>query len=163
MWDHIKNRCEAEAEHWALEWVQFLPGKRESRRYVGDHVLTQCDIEAGGVFEDVVAYGGWTMDDHHPAGFWCVKSGAPSTVFHPAPSPYGIPYRCLYSKNIANLYVGGRCHSATHMALSSTRVAGTGCSMAQAQGTAAAMAVEKGVDPRGILDHIHHHHSDNQA
>ena len=157
VWDHLKNRCPAHkdaAVNWALEWVQFLPGKRESRRFVGDHILTQLDIEAEGRFDDLVAYGGWTMDDHHPAGFRAVKLGEPPTIFHPAPSPYGIPYRCLYSKNVANLMFAGRNASCTHAAMSSTRVMGTCSSMGQAVGTAAALAVAKGVEPRGMGDHM---------
>ncbi len=66
VWDPIKNHGDHGADTWALEWVGFLPGKRESRRYVGDHILTQNDIRAGGRFDDIIAYGGWTMDDHHP-------------------------------------------------------------------------------------------------
>jgi len=156
VWDHIKNRCRHKhrAANWALEWMQFLPAKRESRRYVGEHVLTQNDIESGGRFDDLVAYGGWTMDDHDPRGFWAVRSGAEATAFNQAPVPYGIPYRSLYSKNVANLMCGGRCHSATHMAMSSTRVMGTGCSMAQAAGTAAAMAARMGIDPAAVGEHI---------
>ncbi|MCX5758632.1 MAG: FAD-dependent oxidoreductase [Candidatus Hydrogenedentes bacterium] len=159
VWDHIKNRGDHGAENWALEWIQFLPGKRESRRYVGGHVLTQSDIEAEGRFDDVVAYGGWTMDDHHPAGFRAVKIGAPATIFHPAPSPYGIPYRCLYSRNVTNLMFAGRCVSVSHVALSSTRVMGTGCSMGQAVGTAAALALAKGLLPAGLKAHIHSAHA----
>ncbi len=94
VWDHIKNRGDHGADNWALDWLQFLPAKRESRRYVGDHVLTQNDIAAEGRFDDIVAYGGWSMDDHHPAGFRSAVLGAPMTIFHKAPSPYGIPYRC---------------------------------------------------------------------
>jgi hypothetical protein len=156
VWDHIKNHCpnRAKAGNWALDWIQFLPAKRESRRYVGAHVLTQSDVEAGGRFEDVVAFGGWSMDDHHPAGFNAVKIGAPATVFHPAPSPYGIPYRSLYSRNIANLMFAGRDASCTHAAMSSTRVMGTGCSMGQAVGVAAAFAVAKGIEPAGVKQHI---------
>ena len=156
VWDHIKNRCphRREAENWALDWVQFLPAKRESRRYLGAHVLTQSDIEAGGPFEDTVAYGGWSMDDHHPAGFNAVKIGAPATIFHPAPSPYGIPYRSLYSRNIRNLMFAGRDASCSHVAMSSARVMGTGCSMGQAAGTAAALAVARGMPPAGMQSHI---------
>jgi len=154
VWDHIKNRGDYGADKWALEWVQFLPSKRESRRYIGAHVLTQNDIEAEGRFDDVVAYGGWTMDDHHPAGFNAVKIGAPATIFHPAPAPYGIPYRSLYSATISNLIFAGRCHSATHAALSSTRVMGTCSSMGQAVGTAAALAVARSAHPAAMLDHI---------
>ena len=156
VWDHIKNRCPSrdEARNWALEWIQFLPAKRESRRYVGEHVLTQNDIEAGGPFEDRVAYGGWSMDDHHWAGFRAVEIGAPATVFHKAPSPYGIPYRSLYSRNVANLMFAGRDASCTHAAMSSTRVMGTGSSMGQAVGTAAALAVAKGISPAEMTSHM---------
>ena len=154
VWDHIKNHGDHGAENWALEWLQFLPAKRESRRYIGEHVLTQGDIEAEGRFDDVVAYGGWTMDDHHPAGFRAVKIGHPATVFHPAPSPYGIPYRSLYSKSVDNLMFAGRCASCTHAAMSSTRVMGTACTMGQAVGTAAAMAAKRGVPPRGMNDNM---------
>jgi hypothetical protein len=154
VWDHIKNRGDHGAENWALEWVQFLPGKRESRRYIGDHVLSQADIDAAGRFPDTVAYGGWPMDDHDPAGFWAVKSARPSTTFHPAPSPYGIPYRSLYSKKVRNLMCAGRCASATHLAMSSTRVMGTCSVMGQAAGTAAAMASARSAGPRDVGDRV---------
>jgi len=156
VWDHIKNRCpnRDDARNWALDWIQFLPAKRESRRYLGAHILTQKEIEAGGRFEDIVAYGGWPMDDHHPAGLHAVRIGAPATIFHPAPTPYGIPYGCLYSRNIDNLMFAGRDASCTHAAMSSTRVMGTGCGMGQAVGTAAAMAVARGIGPGGMRKHI---------
>jgi len=156
VWDHIKNRCphRDEAARWALEWLQFLPAKRESRRYVTLHTLSQKDIESGGRFPDTVAYGGWSMDDHHPAGFHAVRIGAPPTLFHRAPSPYGIPYRCLVSKTVRNLMCAGRDAGCTHIAMSSTRVMGTGCSMGQAVGTAAAMAVRKGCLPHELLPFV---------
>lgn len=147
VWDHIKNRGDHGAENWALDWVGFLPGKRESRRYVGDDILTQNDIRAEGRFSDLVAYGGWSMDDHHPGG---IRYAGPPTIFHPAPSPYGIPYRSLYSRNIANLFCAGRNISATHAALSSTRVMGTCAMLGQAVGTAAAIAASRGLCPREV-------------
>jgi len=147
IWDHIKNHGDHGAENWTLEWIGFLPGKRESRRYVGDHILTQNDVRAEGRFDDIVAYGGWPMDDHHPAGF---RYPWPPTIYHHAPSPYGIPYRCLYSRNIENLMFAGRNISATHAALSSTRVMGTCAIMGQAVGTAAAIAIRDGLTPRGV-------------
>lgn len=149
IWDHIKNDGDHEADNLSLEWVGFLPGKRESRRYIGDYVLNQNDVESGGHFEDVVAYGGWSMDDHNPAGFY--YDGEP-TIFHPAPQPYGIPYRSLYSKNIENLMFAGRNISATHAANSSTRVMGTCSILGQAMGTAAAIAVKKNTTPRGVYE-----------
>jgi len=148
VWDHMKNHGDHGVKNWVIDWIGFLPGKRESRRYIGDYVLTQNDIEAEGKFEDLVAYGGWTMDDHNPAGFR-YKDGPPN-IFHPAPSPFGIPYRCLYSKNIENLFFAGRNISATHAAMSATRVMGTCAILGQAVGTAAAIAVHKNLTPRGV-------------
>jgi hypothetical protein len=149
VWDYIKNYApeREQAENWALEWLGSLPGKRESRRYVGDHILTQNDVRDGGRFDDVVAYGGWSMDDHHPAGIY--YPGKP-TLFHPAPSPYGIPYRSLYSRNVSNLLFAGRNISVTHAALSSTRVMATCAIIGQAAGTAAALCARHGCEPRAL-------------
>jgi len=147
VWDFIKNHPDGRGHGWELEWIGALPGKRENIRYEGDHILTQNDVEAEGRFADIVAYGGWSMDDHHPAAIR--HAGAP-TIFHRAPSPYGIPYRCLYSRNIDNLFFAGRNISATHMAMSSTRVMATCAIMGQAVGTAAALAVRHCLTPRGV-------------
>ena len=149
VWDHVKNHGDHGAERWVLDWLGFLPGKRESRRYVGDHILTQNDVRAEGRFPDVVAYGGWSMDDHFTAGF---RHPGEPTIFHPAPSPYGIPYRSLYSRNVENLLFAGRNLSATHAALSSTRVMATCGVMGQAVGTAAAIAAAHGLSPRGVYE-----------
>lgn len=143
VWDHIKNYGDHGADNWNLDWIGFLPGKRESRRYIGEYVITQHDVEAEGRFEDMVAYAGWSMDDHFPEGFY-YKDGV-STIWHPAPSPWGIPLRALYSKNIKNLLFAGRNISVTHTALSSTRVMATCGILGQAVGTAAALAVQGGV------------------
>lgn len=150
LWDHIKNRGDHGADRWSLDWVGFLPGKRESRRYIGDHILTQNDVRDEGHFNDLVAYGGWSMDDHHPAGL--AYPGKPN-IHHLAPSPYGIPYRCLYSRNVENLFCAGRNISTTHAALSSTRVMATCAVIGQAVGTAAAIAVREGLTPRGVYEH----------
>ncbi len=149
MWDFVKNDPENREKNrfWKLDWVGILPGKRESRRYVGDYIMTQADVRSGGHFEDLAAYGGWSMDDHDPGGF---RSAGPPTVFHPAPAPYGIAYRCLYSVNIRNLMFAGRNISVTHTAMSSTRVMGTCAVLGQAAGTAAAIAVRYGCSPREV-------------
>ncbi len=149
VWDYIKNRGpkRQSLENWGLEWMGSLPGKRENRRYVGGHTLTQNDVRGGGAFTDIIAYGGWTMDDHHPAGL--LYPGKP-TLFHPAPSPYGIPYRCLYSINVPNLMMAGRNISVTHAALSSTRVMATTSILGQAAGTAAALCTRYGCDPASL-------------
>ncbi|MCF6176512.1 MAG: FAD-dependent oxidoreductase [Victivallaceae bacterium] len=149
VWDHIKNHGNHGADNWVLEWMGFLPGKRESRRYIGDYIMTQNDVAAGGEFADIIAYGGWSMDDHHPEGF-CYPG--PPTIFHPAPSPYGIPYRALYSRNISNLFCAGRNISTTHAAMSSTRVQATCATLGQAIGTAAVLAVADKLSPRGVYE-----------
>ncbi len=148
VWDHIKNHGEHGADNWELEWVGFLPGKRESRRYVGEHILSEADILSGGIFPDVVAYGGWPLDDHHPEGFY--YAGPPNHLGK-VPQPYGIPYRCLYSQNIANLFFAGRNISTTHVALSSTRVMLTCGILGQAVGIAAALACRENCPPRKLF------------
>ena len=145
IWDHLKNHGDYGAENWVLDWVQFLPGKRESRRLVGDHLLCQGDIESGGRFPDTVAYGGWSMDRHPPGGFW---DPGPPARFGEVPDVYGIPLRSLYSRNIGNLWFAGRCASCTHVGMSSTRVMGTGAVMGQAVGTAVAYATQHDLSPR---------------
>ncbi len=151
VWDHIKNRGDHSAENWSLEWVGFLPGKRESVRYIGEHILTQGDVEAEGCFDDVVAFGGWPMDDHHPGGMH-TPTECPASLLHPAPSPYGIPYRVLYSKNIKNLMFAGRNISATHAANSSTRVMATCSLLGQATGTAAAICLRENITPHALYE-----------
>ena len=148
VWDHMKNYGDHGVDIWELEWIGFLPGKRESRRYKGKVVVTQNDVEAGGIFPDTVAYAGWSMDDHFPAGFYH-KDSYP-TIFHPAPSPWGLPLRCMISANIENLVFAGRNISVTHAALSSSRVMATCSVLGQAIGTAVAMAVKDAVAVENI-------------
>ena len=143
VWDHMKNRGNHGVDNWELEWVGMLPGKRESRRYVGKYTVNQNDVEAEGRFEDMVAYAGWPMDDHFPEGFY-YKDGYP-TIYHPAPQPWGLPLRCMIAKDIENLLFAGRNISVTHAALSSSRVAATCGVLGQAIGTAAALALQSGV------------------
>lgn len=149
VWDYMKNRGPQADKliNWRIRWLGALPGKRESKRYLGEHILTQNDIDAGGHFEDIVAYGGWTMDDHHPAGLY--YPGKPN-IHHKAPSPYGIPLRSLYSRNVPNLLFAGRNISTTHCALSSTRVMGTCALLGQAAGSAAALCIQKSITPAEI-------------
>lgn len=146
--DHIKNHGDHGAAQLALDWFGFLPGKRESLRYVGDHVLTQNDVQQGTPFPDVVAYGGWPIDDHDSSG--SLLKGKESHDWYQVKCPYGIPYRSLYSKNVDNLFMAGRNISATHLALCSTRVMATCAIMGQAVGTAAALATRHACSPREV-------------
>ncbi len=151
MWDYVKNRADnaEDNKNFDIDFIGALPGKRESRRYVGDYVLTQNDVYNEGRFDDVIAYSGWGIDDHDPGGF--DNSDKKPNYAAPSPSPSGIPYRCIYSKNIKNLMFAGRNISATHIAMSATRVMATCATLGQAAGTAAAMAAHRDETPRDIL------------
>jgi hypothetical protein len=138
IWDYIKNSGEhPDSANWALDWVGAIPGKRESRRFLGPHVLTQDDILTGRVFDDQVAYGGWWLDLHPPSGVDAIEESP--CIQHEIPYLYTIPLRCLYSRNVANLFFAGRNISATHVAFASTRVMSTCAMMGQAVGTTAAL------------------------
>lgn len=154
VWDHIKNRGDHGADNWELDWIGFLPGKRESRRYVGDYIMVQDDVKNARVFEDTVAYGGWQMDNHLPGGFNMDGKGEGHLQKVRLNEPYGIPYRSLYSKNIKNLMFAGRNISCSHLAFSTTRVMATCGVIGQAAGTAAAMLVEKDIYPRELNEYI---------
>lgn len=69
VWEYMKNHPDGRCKNYDLDWIGSLPGKRESTRYVGPHILTQNDVMSGGHFEDVIAYGGWTLDNHNPEAF----------------------------------------------------------------------------------------------
>jgi hypothetical protein len=154
IWDHIKNGGDHGAETLDLDWFGFLPGKRESRRLLGDYVLKEQDLMGGTQFEDAVAFGGWAIDFEPGLR---VRDQEPTTILNPEyqmKDVYQIPYRCLYSKNIKNLMLGGRAISVSHIASTSTMLNGTCSVVGQAIGTAGAMAVEKGILPRDVGSHI---------
>jgi hypothetical protein len=156
IWDHIKNGGDHGAQTLDLDWVGFLPGKRESRRLLGDYVLTEQDVLGGRVFEDAVAYGGWSLDLHAMGGLRNIEE-EPATVAMEAYIPadvFTIPYRCLYSKNIGNLFLGGRAISVSHVAFGGTRPMGTCSVIGQAVGTACGLAIEKGILPKEVGEHI---------
>ena len=113
-----------------------------------EYIIKQTDISNDTQFEDTVAYAGWSMDDHFPDGFY--HRGGHPTIYHPAPSPWGLPLRCMISKNIENLVFAGRNISVTHAALSSSRVMATCSILGQAIGTATTMAVRDGVRPEMV-------------
>jgi len=137
--DHIKNHCTiaAQASNYTLDWVAPIVGKRESRRVLGDYVLSQNDLTSGKLPGDRVSYGGWPIDLHPGSGIQ-------------ANSPYSIPFRCLYSSKVENLLLAGRDISATHTALGSTRVMGTCATIGQAVGTAAHLCCKYDVGARAI-------------
>ncbi len=151
LWDYVKNSGDhPDSANWALDWVGAVPGKRESRRFLGAHVLTQQDLEAGRLFPDTVAYGGWPLDLHPPSGIDAIEEAPCRHIL--LPGLYAIPLRALYSRNITNLLFAGRNISATHVAFASTRVMATCAVMGQAIGTAAALAAGLGI--RSLAEHF---------
>ena len=151
LWNYVKNSGDhPDSANWALDWVGALPGKRESRRFLGPHVLTQQELQAGEIFPDTVAYGGWPLDLHPPSGMDAI--GEPPCRHIHLENLYGIPLRALYSRNVSNLFFAGRNISATHIAFASTRVMATCAVIGQAVGTAAALAAPLG--NRSFADHF---------
>ena len=151
-WDFVKHQSDLrnKARTYDLTVVPLYDAKRESRRLIGDYILTQNDVQSARLFPDRISYGGWSIDVHHPRGILSGKEGP----FHcnPRVPIYTIPYRCLYSKNIENLMFAGRCCSVTHIALGTVRVQSTLATLGQAAGTAAAMCIRHGSSPRGIYE-----------
>ena len=146
VWDTIKNSGEFDADYYDLDFLGFLGAKRESRRMVGDYVMNGNDLINKTKFPDEIAYGGWNMDGHYPEGF---DGNVPNVYVHC--TTYGIPFRCLYSKNINNLMFAGRNISLTHLAMSSARVMGTCGCLGAAAGTAAYILKKYNISPREII------------
>jgi len=148
VWDYIKNSGNfPDAANLALEWVGHIPGKRESRRFEGDYMLTQKDVVERRLHADAVALGGWSIDLHPADGVYSKLAG--SHHLH-SKGPYQIPYRCLYSRNIKNLFLAGRIISSSHVAFGTTRVMGTLSHAGQAVGMAATICTERKLLPRDI-------------
>jgi hypothetical protein len=148
VWNHIKNESGLDVANWALDWVGFVPGKRETRRFVGQHVLTEGDVLTSRAFADAIAFGGWPIDTHPPEGV-DAPAEAPCTQHH-LPWLYDIPLRCCVASTLRNLFFAGRNLSATHLAFASTRVMATCAAVGQGVGTAAALALRAGVEPAAI-------------
>lgn len=150
LWNYAKNHNPATREqnrNRELVWLNYVPGVRESRRLVGDYVMNQRDYDEQTVHGDAVAITDWGPDVHHSEGFW-VRGNDCIHVY--GRIEIGIPYRTLYSRNIANLFMAGRCHSATQTAMGGTRVMRPVMQMGQAVGTAVAIARQHDTSPRGV-------------
>ncbi|MBO5454376.1 MAG: FAD-dependent oxidoreductase [Clostridia bacterium] len=149
IWDYIKNSGKyPKAKNTQLKRVYTKTGARESRRFEGDYILTENDIENKVDFYDSVCIGGWPMDIHAPLGIY---DTSPASNFVSVTGIYNIPLRCLYSKDIDNLFLAGRDISATHIALGSTRVMATCGAMGQAVGTAASLCKKYDISPRRLV------------
>jgi hypothetical protein len=154
--DLTRAEMQGRSDAWAMfeAWKRDVPGfehsyfissgpfigVRETRRIVGQYVLTEKDITSTTRFDDAIATGCWYLD-RHPNKTTLGSANATPKV---QPEPYDIPYRSLLPQKVSNLLVAGRCHSATQMAASSTRVTVTAMAMGEAAGAAAAMAIAGG-------------------
>jgi hypothetical protein len=148
-WNYMKNEWSQRGRlaNYSLDYIPFIVGKRESRRLMGDYVMNANDALDVRHFEDAIAHTGWSLDVHSPDGIL-------STTGPNGPNrriPIGeIPYRCLYSRNIDNLLMAGRCASVTHEALGTVRIEASCAVTGQATGTAAALALHRNTTPRGV-------------
>ncbi len=144
-WYNVKQ--ESKNANLKLKWMAYVAGKRESRRIMGDYILKESDVMNHPDFEDGFVEEVREIDIHYPkGGDYDFLSVAEFTKIE----QYKIPYRCLYSKDIDNLFMAGRCFSATHVGLGSPRVMHTGAQMGVVVGTAAAVCTENNCSPRQV-------------
>ena len=160
VWNYIKNHSpdKAQAANYALEWIGQIPGKRESRRLLGDVVLTEHDVQQDQNWPDGVAYAGWWIDLHISGGILNkTEPGERENVddnykHFIRVAPFSVPLRAMYSRNVENLWLAGRCYSLTHVALGPVRVQLSLAMQGQAVGTAAAHALSHNISPRQTAD-----------
>ncbi|MBC8874192.1 MAG: FAD-dependent oxidoreductase [Planctomycetes bacterium] len=157
-WDALKN-VDGRYANYKLNWSAYVSGKRESRRLLGDVILAKEDLLDGKEYPDGCVPTGWSIDLHLPdpryeAGFEGDAFIA-KAHFTRYKTPYWVPYRCLYSRNVTNLFMAGRDISVTHDALGSVRVMRTGGCMGEIVGMAASLCKEHDVAPRDVYkDHL---------
>ncbi|PCD34032.1 hypothetical protein FGRA07_09187 [Fusarium graminearum] len=149
VWDYFKNSGRfPEAETLTLEWVGTIPGKRESRRFVGPKMMVQQDIVEQRFHSDAVSFGGWSLDLHPADGVFSEVDGC--TQWH-SKGVYQIPFSSMVCSEIPNLMYGGRIISASHVAFASTRVMATCGANANALGIAASLCKKNTIDPVQLL------------
>lgn len=153
-WSYLKNFSQEKERfsHRKLLWVAYIGGKRESRRLLGDLILTEQDILNSIPYEDATFTTTWPIDLHYPKAIEGLENEEPfiSVAVSQNITPYAVPFRTLYSRNIENLFMAGRNISVTHAALGSVRVMRTGGMMGEVVGMAAALAVKHKTTPRNI-------------
>ncbi|MDR1964048.1 MAG: FAD-dependent oxidoreductase [Planctomycetaceae bacterium] len=158
-WAYMKNQSEPKwrekADTRKLGWVAFIAGKRESRRLMGDVILQEQDIVQREIWTDASFVTTWTIDLHYPETKnekYFSNEAFRTIAKHKGIQPYAIPYRTLYSKNVSNLFMAGRCISVTHVALGTIRVMRTGGMMGEVVGMAASLANKHNTTPRGVYE-----------
>jgi hypothetical protein len=157
-WDTLKNVLGRYPDH-KLEWAAYVAGKRESRRLLGDVILTKQDVLTGKDWPDGCVPCTWSIDLHLPTKPFAESFGDDAFIsqalFTEFKKPYWLPYRCLYSRNVSNLFLAGRCISVTHEALGTVRVMRTTGMMGEIVGMAASVCKDYATTPRGVWsDHL---------
>ncbi|MFV0467765.1 MAG: FAD-dependent oxidoreductase [Dysgonomonas sp.] len=157
-WSFLKNglKDNVKYQNRDLDWVACFAGKRESRRLLGDYILKQDDIDKNVFHEDASFTSSWSIDLHFPDSVNSQRF--PGAEFKAATKhikiyPYAVPYRCLYSRNIDNLFMAGRNISVTHVALGTVRVMRTTGMMGEVVGIAASLCKKYGTTPRKVYQH----------
>ena len=145
---NVRKRFPAVAEKTKLVHVAFIAARGESRRLMGDYLLTESDIRTQREFPDGVALGGLVFCLHYPGKQYDFRSELRLTPV----KPYRIPFRCLYSRNVDNLMMAGRNISATHVAFSSAKLMKTGGQMGVAVGAAAALCARHDATPLRVYE-----------
>jgi hypothetical protein len=154
-WAFLKNKSVEKEKYqdYKLEWVAHIGGKRESRRLMGDVILKEQDIVGRVTYPDASFTTTWTIDLHYPVALEGFKEEPfLSRAQHTKIEPYAVPYRCLYSRNIENLFMAGRNISVTHVALGTVRVMRTTGMMGEVVGMAASIAKQHETSPRGVYE-----------
>ncbi len=158
-WSFLKNRSKDRRryERQQLDWLAYVAGKRESRRLLGDYVLSEQDIVKNMPHEDATFTTTWSIDLHYPDTINArnfatgpFKAISRQRVIY----PYAVPYRCLYSRNVSNLFMAGRNISVTHVALGSVRVMRTTGMMGEVVGMAASVCHANRAYPRQVYTHF---------
>ena len=154
-WAYLKNGYSGRSDFATatLDWVAYNAGKRESRRLLGDFILTENHLKSRDVYSDGTCVATWTIDQHFPKE--ASVTGFAGEAFQADSHnhviwPYPIPYRCLYSRNVPNLFMAGRNISVTHIALGTTRLMRTHGAMGEVVGFAAAVCREHICRPRAV-------------
>lgn len=152
-WAYLKNHSERREEfkNQELQWVAYIGGKRESRRLMGDIILSEQDLLESRPYDDASFTTTWGIDLHYPKKIEGLDE-EPFLSYCESDEikPYAVPYRCLYSRNIENLFMAGRNISVTHVALGSIRVMRTGGMMGEVVGMAASLCTKHETLPRGV-------------
>ncbi len=154
-WAYQKHHCAEKEKYQNMDfhWVSAVGGKREGYRVKGDYILTQADLEGKTSYEDGTASITWGIDIHYPEPINAEQFGEAfrSFAYHiNTPVLCAVPYRCLYSKDVDNLFLGGRLVSASHVAFSAVRVMRTLGMLGEVVGLASKICTQESCSPREV-------------